>query len=139
MKATRRSKLRSSRKTRCKKGYIVRKGYTRRMRSGKLVRVQTACIKDRGLPGKGYKGDGPGIGPLREGDLSQFGYSGVADLSAAQRHAALKKAVAQYGSLSVFRKLNAVAVYTKYTSPTVSRIFKADMAWVKREFGLKAF
>lgn len=124
---------RNTRKT-CHKGYILRKGYTRKTRSGKRVRVGTACIKDRGLPGKGFKGVGPGIGPLREGELSQFGYAGVAKLSVVQRHVALKKAVDKFGALSVFRKLNAVAVYTKYTSPVVSRIFKSDMAWIRQQF-----
>ena len=130
-------KVRSRGRKTCRKGYVLRRKYTRR-RSGKVLRVKTACIKDRGLPGKGFKGVGPGIGPLREGDLSQFGYIKVAKLSVVQRHVALKKAVKAYGSLSVWRKLNAVAVYTKNTSPLVSRIFKSDMAWVKREFGLKA-
>jgi hypothetical protein len=77
---------------------------------------------------------GKGIGPLREGELSQFGYSGVAKLSDARRHAALKLAVRKFGALSVIRKLNAVAVYTKNTSPKVSRIFRSDMAWIRREF-----
>ena len=140
MVATRKMRSRRiSRKT-CRPGYILRKKYTRNRvgTSGKRVRVGTACIKDRGLPGKGFKGKGPGIGPLREGELSQFGYAGVAKLSVAQRHAALKKAVDTFGSLTVWRKLNAVAVYTKHTSPHVSRIFKSDMAWIQREFGLKA-
>jgi len=121
----------------CGKGYILQKGYTRKSRSGKRVRVTARCVKDRGLPGKGFKGEGPGIGKLREGELSQFGYSGVSKLSEGQRHAALKKAIAQYGPLSVFRKLNAVAVYTKYTSPMVSRVFKSDMAWIRSSYGGK--
>jgi hypothetical protein len=101
------------------------------------VRVNATCVKDRGLPGKGYQGKGPGIGKLREGELSQFGYSGVSKLSESQRHAALKKAIAQYGALDVWRKLNAVAVYTKHTSPVVSRVFKSDMAWIRSSYGSK--
>lgn len=137
--------LRSKRRSiRCRKDYILRKGYTRKSRSGKRVRVTARCIKDRGLPGKGYQGKGPfgaqrgpGIGKLREGELSQFGYSGVSKLSEAQRHVALKKAIAEYGALNVFRKLNAVAVYTKHTSPGVSRVFKSDMAWIRSYYGGK--
>lgn len=121
----------------CGKGYIRRNAYTRKSRSGKRVRVTARCVKDRGLPGKGYQGKGPGIGKLREGELSQFGYSGVSKLSEAQRHTALKKAVAAYGALSLWRKLNAVAVYTKHTSPGVSRIFKSDMAWIRSTYGGK--
>jgi hypothetical protein len=85
-------------------------------------------------PRRGKTRRGKGIGPLREGELSQFGYSGVAKLSEARRHAALKLAVGKFGALTVIRKLNAVAVYTKNTSPKVSRIFRSDMAWIRREF-----
>ena len=134
MASTRKVRSRRSTRKTCRKGYILRKKYTRKTRSGKRVRVSTACIKDLGSPGKGFKGVGPGIGPLREGELSQFGYAGVAKLSVVQRHVALKKAVDKFGALSVFRKLNAVAVYTKHTSPHVSRIFKSDMAWIRRMF-----
>ena len=72
----------------------------------------------------------PGIGPLRHGLLAKFGYSHVASLSLHQRHTALEKAVKAYGSLSVFRKLNAVYVYSRKTAPSSSRIFKADRDWI---------
>jgi len=80
----------------------------------------------------------PGIGPLRKGELSKYGYVHVAELSEEQRHKALEKAIDAYGSLGVWRKLNAVAVYTKRTSPAVSRLFQADMDWIRRTFGIKA-
>ena len=72
----------------------------------------------------------PGIGPLRHGLLAKFGYSHVKTLSQSQRHVALEKAVRAYGALSVFRKLNAVYVYSKKTAPASSRIFKADRDWI---------
>jgi hypothetical protein len=120
--------------TRKHRSYIRRAAYTRKTKSGKRVRVPAALIKNVGRPGKGYKGpDGrPGIGPLREGELSQFGYANVVKKSAKTRRAALKKAVARYGSLSVRRKLQAVATYTKRTSPRASKVFKSDIAWIKR-------
>ncbi len=96
------------------------------------------CIRDIGSPGKGYR-DGPGIGPLRKGELTKYGYKNVLELSVADRHAALQKAIAEYGSLGVWRKLNAVAVYTKRTLPHISKIFKADMDWIRAKFGIKAF
>ena len=72
----------------------------------------------------------PGIGPLRHGLLAKFGYSHVKTLSQSQRHAALQKAVKAYGPLSVFRKLNAIFVYSKKTAPASSKIFKADRDWI---------
>jgi len=117
-------------------GYIKRVAYTRKLKSGKTVRVSAGLIRNVGKPGKGLIGPNgvkvPGIGPLREGELSQFGYSNVVKKSAKARRAALKKAVSRYGSLSVRRKLQAVATYTKRTSPNASKVFLADIAWIKR-------
>jgi hypothetical protein len=78
----------------------------------------------------------PGIGPLRKGELAIFGYTNVATLSEAKRHLALGRAVRAYGALSVFRKLNAVYVYTRYTAPVSSAIFKVDRDWVKEYYGV---
>ena len=76
----------------------------------------------------------PGIGKLRHGLLAKFGYSHVSSLSQTQRHVALEKAVKAYGPLSVFRKLNAVYVYSKKTAPTSSKIFKADRDWIGTKY-----
>lgn len=122
----------------CKAGKILRNAYVRVSRKGKRTLVPASCIRDIGASGKGLKG-GPGIGPLRKGELAQFGYVNVSKVSSEKRHDALREAVAAFGSLTVWRKLNAVAVYTRRTSPSVSAIFKADMAWIKSTFGLKAF
>ena len=120
--------------TRKHRGYIRRAAYTRKTKSGKRVRVSSGLIKNVGRPGKGYRGPNgsPGIGPLREGELSQFGYTNVVKKSVKSRRSALKKAVNRYGSLSVRRKLQAVATYTKRTSPRASKVFKSDIAWIKR-------
>jgi len=69
--------------------------------------------------------------PLRKGTLRKFGYS-TAD-SQGKRHAALKKAVAADGWLSIFRKLNAVATYNK-GRPTLRKTFISDRDWVKKTF-----
>ena len=57
-------------------------------------------------------------------------------MKAGRRHLALSSAVKAYGALSVFRKLNAVYVYTRNASPSSSAIFKADRDWIKAEYGL---
>jgi hypothetical protein len=84
-----------------------------------------------GAPGKGMNR----IGTLKKGLLSKYGYK--ANASIAERHGALTKAVSAYGALSVLRKLNAVAVYTRRTAPAVSAIFKSDMKWVRASFEFK--
>ena len=141
----------STRKNDCPKGYILRKGYTRKYRSsvaqsgftvrrkGKLytirpkmtsIHVPAGCIKDRGLPGKG-PASGEGFGKLRKGDLIKYGYQ--YRLSDALRHRALKKAINQYGAREVYHKLNAVAKLSKRTAPDASNIFSRDRSWVKEQ------
>lgn len=138
----------------CPQGYIKRKGYTRRYRpnvkesgftvrrSGKVftvrpkastIRVNSACIKNRGLPGKGPV-EGEGIGKLRKGELIKYGYQ--YRLSDSLRHAALKNAIKRYGALSVFRKLDAVAKLSMRTAPDASEIFKKDRNWVRSHYKL---
>ncbi len=123
---------------RCNPGTILRAPYVR-IRSGKRSYVSASCITNQGAPGKGLESGKPGIGPLRSGDLERFGYDNIATLSVAKRHLALAKAVHAYGSLTVWRKLNAIYIYTKRTSPASSRRFKADRNWVNDMYGIKAF
>lgn len=121
----------------CHKGTILRKSYIRYSKKGARIFVKEGCIRDIGAPGKGFR-DGPGIGPLRKGDLSKHGYSRVASMSKEVRYSALKKAIEEYGSLTVWRKLNAVYIYTRRASPSNSRIFKEDMDWIRSVYGIKA-
>jgi hypothetical protein len=98
----------------------------------KRSRVQSGKVKDRGAPGKWSDKHGPGIGQLKQGALSRFGYSSTAKPES--RHKSLRKAVRKYGSLSTFRKLQAISIYTKRTSKGKSKTYKADRNWVKKTF-----
>lgn len=139
----------------CPQGYILRRGYTRKYRpsvrtsgftvrrKGKVftvrpkvntVRVNSACIANRGLPGKGPR-EGEGIGKLRKGELIKYGYQ--YRLSDSLRERALKKAIKQFGPLSVYRKLNAVAKYSIRTAPDASQVFARDRNWVRNNYELK--
>lgn len=120
---------------RCGRGFIKRASYTRRLRSGRKTIVRERCIRDVGAPGKGLRGTTrPGIGRLRSGELAKYGYVHVVNMKPAARRAALSAAVAAYGSLSVWRKLNAVHVYTRRLSPASSAIFKEDMDWIRGKY-----
>lgn len=113
----------------CPPGKIRRIGYTRKNK----VRVKSACIKDRGAPGRWQTVKGIlGIGKLKRGVLRSLGYD-HSD-SAATRHAALDKAVRRYGRNSTVRKLNAISTYTKRTIPSASRIYKTDMHYVQKKY-----
>ena len=103
----------------CKKGEIRRKAYT--TKNG--VKVKAKCIKDQGLPGKGPKL----IPKLNEGTLGNYSTK-KSDLS---RHRALMKASRQTSPNTVIRKLNAVSILTKNTSPKASKTMKKDMKYVR--------
>ncbi len=146
---------RSRKRTRskeCPKGQIRRKGYTRKYRStiiregykvhraGRTIRIRPSsskvyvhsqCIKDRGLPGKGPKL----IGDLKEGELLKHGYA--YRLPKEYRRVALKRAIKDYGALSVYHKLNAVAKLSKRTAPVASNVFSKDREWVRSHYTLK--
>jgi len=96
--------------------------------------VQSSCVKDKGLPGKGPQE----IAPLRKGELLKYGYTyKKSDLD---RHEALRKAAKEFGPLGVYRKLDAVAKLAVRAAPKASAVFKKDRDWVKKRLGpLKAF
>jgi hypothetical protein len=120
----------------CPKSSIPRKSYVRIIsKTGKRVYVPTSCIPDVGNPGKRTQ---PGIGPLRKGTLGKYGYETVKKLDEMERRRALEKAVKALGSLTVWRKLNAIYVYTKHTDPVASSIYNADRNWIKATYGIKA-
>ena len=79
----------------------------------------------------------PGIGPLKSGELSRFGYDHVVSMTLYARKVALGKAEKEYGALTLFRKLNALYVYTKRSSPASSAIFLMDRNWVRSTYGFK--
>ena len=98
-----------------------------------ILYYPTPCIKDIGLPGTVKNS----IGPLRKGDLSKYGYKG--SKPELVRHAALTKAIEEYGALGTFRKLDAIAKLSVRRAPAVATIFKKDRDWVRRTHSLKAF
>jgi hypothetical protein len=139
----------------CPPGHILRRGYTRKFREevkreGYTVRrgekvfmvkpkrdatyVSPACVKDRGLPGRGTA-SGKTIGPLKKGELLKYGYS--FRLADSVRHRALKKAVAAYGALTTYRKLDAVAKLSLRTAPDAAKIFALDRDWIRKHYPLK--
>lgn len=119
----------------CKRGMKPRKSHTRKAHTRKTgTRVGTVKVKSSSCV-RGYKGPGKGIGTLHKGMLSKYGY--VTSKSSRSRHIALNAAVKHDGPLSVYRRLNALAIYTKRTAPTTSKTALADRAFVAEKVGYK--
>ena len=132
----------------CPPGKILRAAYTRRIysrvrtegynrttKSGKKIHVvpkavskhvAASCVKDV----KARKGL---IGPLRKGELRKHGYS--YKLPEHVRRMALKKAVSEFGAMSTYRKLNAVAKLTGSSVPKASEAFSSDRDWIRNVYG----
>jgi hypothetical protein len=71
--------------------------------------------------------------PIRKGSqLRQFGY-GV-HKSAKTRQLALRKATKKYGKLSVFRKLNALAILSKRVNKPNSQVYLQDREYIKKMY-----
>ena len=119
----------------CPSGKILRKAYVRYSKRGKRSLVKGVCITKKGNPKRITT---KGIGPLRKGELTQFGYTKIMNLSLKERHEAIEKAIKQLGSLSVWKKINALYVYTKNTNPILSAKYNEDRNWIRINFGLKA-
>ena len=128
---------------------IERLGYTRRAHSRRAYsrkghstvrratvrksRTSTGRITDRGARGKWQEvNKSKGIEISHPGSLSGLGYSAVDKPSV--RHSTLRRAVHKFGPLSTFRKLKAVATFTKRTSKGRSRKFNADSKWIKKKY-----
>ena len=116
-----------------KSGFNVRRGNKtfRVYPRASSVLIKASCIEDKGLPGKG-----PDLfGQVKKGELTRYGYN--AHINSEERHKALQKAIAVYGSLSVYHKLDAITKLTKRTAPDAHKIFKIDLQWVKKHYTLK--
>ena len=109
----------------CPKGSISKKSFTRK----ENVKVKASCVKSKSLRAKEKK---PKVylSPLKKGSLKKYGYS-VHD-SLKKRHVALKKAIKKYGSSSTIKKLNAIKLLTKNTSPKNSKIYKKDIRYIQK-------
>lgn len=87
--------------------------------------------EDTGLLPVSLKRRGGKMGTLKKGLLKKVGYRVTAKTSTRRR--AVRKAIRKYGRTSTLRKLNAVSVLTRRTSPAKSKVFRADMKFVQKQ------
>jgi len=112
----------------CPRGKIVRKGYKR----SDGVYVRPTCVKDTGKPGKTAEKDKILPKPT-SGGLSKYGYKDIRNLSAEQRHKALEKGVKKESYATIVRRLNLISNYNKNTTPSLHKIMRRDLNWMKRK------
>jgi hypothetical protein len=130
-------KTRKVRKTRVKRTSLARLASAYEPGSEKPYRVGTRLIRPRLTRKRGYtkwqvETQSIGIGPLRKNKLGKYGYH--FDITKKDRAAALSKAIKEYGALSVYRSLNAIAVYNKNTHPEMAKVAKEDRDMIRTKF-----
>lgn len=110
----------------CPKGEILRKGYSRKVHTGKTIKVPPTCINDRGKPGKG-----PKTLPDLDEDyhLGDFGYS--TKKSETARRKALRDASEDWGAKTVLRRLNLIRNKTAREEPA-RKIMAEDVEYMKK-------
>jgi len=69
---------------------------------------------------------------LKKGKLSKYGYSTFEPKTS--RAKSLGKAVKEYGALSTYRSLNALAVYNKNTNPEMASVAKEDRDMIRAKY-----
>lgn len=129
----------------CKKGYVLRKGYYRKSyvrKDGIKVKrsyVPPKCIKDQGKdlskinqlnPKDSKPGKGPKILPeIKRLNLGQFGYE--LKYSFEQRKKALKKAIKKYDPLKILRYLVLIRTYSKSNKKNYDKYTK-DIKFIQK-------
>lgn len=108
--------------SKCKKGEILRKGYTTKNNK----KVKPSCVKDMGKKGKG-----PKILPeMKEsGLLGPFGYELKYDFEI--RKEAIKKAIKKHGSLKILKYLVLIRTYSKSNIKNFNRYSK-DIKFIQK-------
>ncbi len=103
---------------------IRRKSYVRT--DGTRVKASSFHIKNLGKRGRG-----PKIFTLKKGGLVEYGYRPRFPLQ--QRHMALSSAIARgVPSLTLSRRIGALATLLKRTSPKISKSLRRNQLWVSR-------
>jgi len=127
----------------CPDGYVLRKGYTRKVRNEVLTKGYTVHRKRQFYTAKPTKSEvavgascakkksTSGKGALRKGLLIKYGYS--YRLADSQRKKALQSAMKAYGKTSVYNRLRTVAKLAEAKEPTVAAVFQLDADWVKTQ------
>ena len=103
---------------------VKRKSYVRS--DGTRVKATSYRTKNRGKPGRG-----PKIFKLKKGGLSRYGYRTVSPIS--MRHRALSAAISRgVSSLTLSRRIGALATLLKRTNPHLSRSLRRNQMWLGR-------
>ena len=117
----------------CKSSETLRKGYTRK--NGTIVKQK--CIKKRS-PNKVKKSIikkfKPMILSLKKGQLKKYGYKNIKTLGVRKRRQSLAKAINNYGTKNVFRKLGVVKTLHKNKNVSLANKYLNNMVWLRKKF-----
>ena len=114
-----------------KKSTIHRKGYKRKA----YIKSSGVHVKATSVPSTTYKavdlgaiGHGKKLFAVRKGLLTRFGYH--IHLPAEERREALRKADKAYGSVRLFKMINAQTLFRKRLPDGAKEAFQSDKEWI---------
>lgn len=116
----------------CKKGFTLRRGYTRK--NGTKVKATCVKMRSKAKASKAKVSKAIRIPPLKKGELTKHGYHNVKNLGVRVRRKALTSAVKEYGALKVLRKLGVLRTYHKRKAPSLAKKYYNNMKWSRKKF-----
>ena len=118
----------------CKKGFVVRKGFTKK--NG--TKVRATCIKKKISLRKKEKNHlklKRVIIPISKNhELSKYGYKNIKELGVRKRHKSLSNSVNEYGAKKVLSKLGAIKTLHKNKAPKLSEKIHNNQLWLRKKF-----
>ena len=129
--------------TACPPGQIRRVSFTAtRSATGTTYRVPSACVPDKGAPGKTPASQR--IAFLKDFNLEPYGYKGITGMKADDRHTALRAAIADIAktqklsehiaAVKVMRYVNLMMVLNRGANKTVGKTLEADRNWIGKTY-----
>lgn len=113
----------------CRIGSISRRAYVVRSKKRGSYKVKASCVySPKSNRSRGRKSRRV-LPKLKSGSLSKYGFH--VNASPKVRKLALRKAEKKYGKSTVIKKLNAVRVLTKNTSPKTSRVYESSIKYLQ--------
>lgn len=148
-----------TRRLRCPKGYVYRKGYTRRFHTKTRVKgfsvqkkdgtryrifpktaqakVKSSCMRKKRASSVSSSVSEAKCASLTRGELHRFGYQ--YRLAPSARREALKKAIQKYTPIGVYKRLKLASKCSKEVKPSASKVFADDASQIRSNYAIESF
>jgi hypothetical protein len=146
----------------CPKGYVYRKGYTRKFHKGtrragytvrrksgrtykifpktKAATVKSTCIKPRGKAAAAAAGPDSELerkcAQLKAGEMARYNYQ--YRQPATTRRLAIKRAIQDASPLKIQKRLSLASKCSSSINPVASKVFKEDAEYIRKTYAIES-